>query len=359
MKKREKLTAGECLILAAALVTGAALLAAAFFLKSERPGPLYDTQVKAARQMQECMDAVRAEKIRRNIAIPTEDIFDTGLIGEAFNMTTSTAGELGAKRTTADPDMAALIVKMLDEAGLSEGDVLACGFSGSFPALNIAVICACDAMGVRPVYIASVGSSTWGANNPGFTSPEMLVMLYESGLIKEPPALITPGGGDDAGRVPDEEAFAQIWERVVSLGYPVMIEENFSDNTAARKELYDGEGASAFLASGGNVTSLGKNMVIDLVGQGLIREKITSVNKDSGLLELFLYENRPAMLLLNIRQLVSDYGLPFDPVSHPAPGESPVYSEIVYPYGIIVICLAAEALLLVLFKHLKKSNDHT
>ncbi|MBQ7247400.1 MAG: poly-gamma-glutamate system protein [Lachnospiraceae bacterium] len=354
MRKDSKLTKKQKFLLFAAVMTGAAMLSAAFLMKSTRPCALYDIQVRAAEQMRRCMDAVKAEKARRGISLSDEDIFGTGLIGEDFNFITSTSGDIRAKRTSTDPDMAALLVRMLDEASLAEGDVLACSFSGSFPALNIATLCACDAMGIKPVYTASVGASTWGANNPELSSPEMLVMLYEDGLIREAPALITPGGGGDTGRVPDEESFALIWERVVSLGYPVMVKEDFAANVAAKKAIFDADGAEAFLSAGGNITSLGRNMVTDLVGQGLIRERISSVNSDSGLLELYLHEGKPAILLLNIRQMVSDYGIPFDPESRGAIGESAVYREVVYPVWLIAAGLFVEALIMCLYRSLKK-----
>ncbi len=72
--------------------------------------------------------------------------------------------------------------------------------SGSFPGLNLALLSACDALGLECVYTVSLGSSTYGANQPALNAPEMLLLLYEKGLIASPPALITPGGQEDSGQ---------------------------------------------------------------------------------------------------------------------------------------------------------------
>ena len=141
------------------------------------PTPYYQVQLEAAGRMQACMDAVKGYKAERDIPLSPEDTHQTGMIGEEFNLLTTTLGEIGAKRTTANSDMAALAVKLLHQAGVQPGDTVGAGFSGSFPAMNLAVLTACDAMDVQVVYIVSMGSSVYGANNPDLTFPEMAWML--------------------------------------------------------------------------------------------------------------------------------------------------------------------------------------
>lgn len=346
---RRKLTAAQWLILAGGIVI--ALLCTALCLRFSTPvrSPLYDTAVRAAERMQACMDSVRAEKLSRGIEIPPEDRFETGLIGEDFNFITTTLGDIAAKRTTTDPDMAAMMVFMLDEAGLKEGDVLGCNFSGSFPALNIAVLCACEETGITPVYVCSCGASTWGGNNPGFCFPEMAVLLYEQGLISTAPALITPGGGDDAAGGVDSDMFSEIWDRVSALGYPVMFGKEYSGNLNARLELYDSADIDCFISVGGNITSLGNNMIVDVLGQGILDTEVPVINSGSGLLEIYLHRGVPTILLLNIRQLMTDYGLPFDPDSRSAPGVASIYYTVQRPLYYIWTGLAAELLLAFLF----------
>jgi poly-gamma-glutamate system protein len=81
---------------------------------------------------------------------------------------TSNTGSLPAKQTSINPNFAAVVVQLLKRAGLEEGDVVAIGFSGSFPALNVAVMAAVSVLGLKPIIISSNAASQWGANDPDF-----------------------------------------------------------------------------------------------------------------------------------------------------------------------------------------------
>ena len=61
------------------------------------------------------------------------------------------------------------------------------------------MLAAGEAMNVKVIYIASMGASTFGANQPQFTFPDMVCRLYLDGRLQTPPALITPGGDYDCG----------------------------------------------------------------------------------------------------------------------------------------------------------------
>lgn len=310
----------------------------------------YDKAVKASELMQECMDAVKAEKISRGIEIPAEDTFQTGLIGEKHNYTTTTDGDLTAKRTTCNPNMAAMILFMLEECGVKAGDKVGCNFSGSFPALNIATLCAIETLGAEPVYICSCGASTWGANNQEYTFPEMALTLCEKGLIRKAPSLFTPGGSADSMHSTDEEEWNAIWNRVSNLGIPTMVEEDYAKNLAAREAVFDEEGISCFVAVGGNLLSLGKGDVIYLLGQGIVREEIDSLNEKSGLIEYYLNGGTPSIFLLNIKKLVADYGIPYDPAEIAPIGTLSMYYQNSYNTWIILAGLALELALLAVYK---------
>jgi len=72
----------------------------------------------------------------------------TGLVGVETSPITTTLGNLEAKRTTTNPDFAGLLVRLLNEAGVKEGEAIAVGGSSSFPALLLAVLSAAKAMNV-------------------------------------------------------------------------------------------------------------------------------------------------------------------------------------------------------------------
>ena len=357
MKKEKLKTIQWILLVGMAIVAALTVFCAVYFSQSVK-SPLYDKAVDAAYHMQACMDAIKEEKSNRGIDIVLEDTFNTGIIGEEYNFITTTDGDLGAKRTAADANMAAVVLFMLDEAGVKAGDNVGCNFSGSFPSLNIATICACEALGAKPVYLSSCGASTWGANNPEFAFPEMADYLYKNGLIGEGPVLVTPGGNADIAKgIADAELFDSIWERVSALGYQTMVEDDFATNIAAKKQLLDSYDITCFVAVGGNITTFGKNDVVTLLGEGNVKEHISTVNDKSGLIELYLHEDKPTVFLLNIKKIAANFGLPFDPQGQMEPGKAPFYYEKSYISPIIFAGLILEVGLLLAYKLSSKNKE--
>jgi poly-gamma-glutamate system protein len=149
-----------------------------------QPDPRREEKSAAMELMRRSAQAVRQEKLR--IGIPVDrhlDTTDSGLIGVEYTDITTTLGSLSAKRTSTNPAFAAVVVDMLDQAGVRPGDRVAVSFSGSFPALNIAVLSAARVMDLHPVIISSVGSSMYGANQPEMTWLDMERILADKGLF--------------------------------------------------------------------------------------------------------------------------------------------------------------------------------
>ncbi|MEG1774721.1 MAG: poly-gamma-glutamate system protein, partial [Oscillospiraceae bacterium] len=238
------------------------------------------------------------------------------------------------------------------EAGIRSGDTVGAGFSGSFPSMNLAVLSACAAMDVRLIYLASVGSSTYGANNPALTFPEMAVRLYEDGLIVGLPARITLGGGSDVGKGMDPTMLAEIEARLEKLPVALLREPDYTANLAARMALYEQNGPiDCFIGVGGNLTTLGRSDRSYSLGQGLIRTRPDyKISDASGLIERYSAAGLPVIHLLNIKKLVAEYGLPFDPATLPAPGESAVYETMSFAAGPALAALALIAAFLVSYK---------
>ena len=206
----------------------------------------YRAMVRAAEQMESCMAELKTERLRRGIPIDKEtDRFSTGLLGTDFTAITTTLGNLEAKRTSCQPDMAALVCDLYVQAGVQAGDRVAICSTGSFPALNLAALCAAEALGAEPVMIVSIGASTYGANIPAFTAPEMLYHLYEAGLVATAPAGITLGGDDDLGLnmgavfFPDEAGALQAaLDRMEKAGIIVTQIPDRQSNLRWRESLY-------------------------------------------------------------------------------------------------------------------------
>ena len=216
----------------------------------------HTVQVEAARRLERYFEAVRGYKQELGIPMSQDDIHQTGMIGLPYTGITTTSGALEAKRTAAQPDMAALCVRMLYEAGVQTGDTVGAGFSGSFPGMNLAVVAACESMGVELICISSVGASTYGANNPELTFPEMLYRLNRDGLIQTRSAAVTMGGHKDVGADMDPETAARIRVRLQRAGLPLFTEEDFAANLERRQAIYGS--IRCFVAVGGNLTSLGR-----------------------------------------------------------------------------------------------------
>lgn len=353
MRKRRR----ERRILVLLLVCALLVYGLVFFAARQRqriPTEYAQTQLAAAELLAECFNQVKAYKAELGIPLSEEDYHETGMIGESFTGITTTLGAIEAKRTTAWPDMGALCVRLLYEAGVRPGDTVGAGFSGSFPAMNLAVIAACQVMNVKLVYISSVGASTYGANNPELTFPEMAHRLVEDGLLETDSTAVTMGGDQDVGGgMVDPALREEIRSRLLEMGLPLLEEPDFHRNLQLRQQIYQENGPiDCFVAVGGNITSMGLGEVGIGLGQGVLSpQQIVRLTPDSGLVQRYLSEGIPAINLLNIRKLVTDYGLPYDPDSWPEMGSSAVYYVTSYPLLPIGVGLGAAAVLLILCRY--------
>lgn len=239
-----------------------------------------------------------------------EDYHQTGMIGPYYTGITTTLGAIEAKRTTAWPDMGALCVRLLYEAGVRPGDRVAAGFSGSFPAMNLAVMAACQSMKVEVIPISSVGASTYGATDPELTFPEMLHRLVQDGVLTTDSAAVTLGGDNDTGDGMLPEQKMEILERLEQAGLVIFQEPKFLNNLEQRQEIYERQGPiQCFVSVGGNVTSMGVGERGIALGQGVLDPRSAMpVTDQSGLVERYLGRGIPVVHLLNIKQLTAEYG---------------------------------------------------
>lgn len=128
--------------------------------KTLAPDSTYSTKVQAAQIMKESMKTIRDYRTENGLQInKVTDPNLTGLIGEEWTPLTTTLGNLSSKRTTTNPDFAALLVDMFLKVGLKKGDVIAIGASGSFPSLILSTLSAAKALDLKPITICALGSS--------------------------------------------------------------------------------------------------------------------------------------------------------------------------------------------------------
>lgn len=336
-------------VLAAALAVLVLFWALLGMTRTTRPAADYDEKLEAARMTQACLEEILRFKKELGVSINTaSDINDTGVIGQDYSVITTTLGNLEAKRTSTNPNMAAMVVDMFHELGLQPGDKVAVNCSGSFPALNIAVMCAVEVLGLDPLLMTSFGSSTHGANDPELTYLDMEHHLLEKGLLFHKSDYFSIGGLKDVGGDMDEATVETIKERLLGYGYSFFYDEDLLENIHRRYDLYNDYGdIRCFINVGGNDVSFGNSKVI-VYSDGGILTSLPENDHSTGLVQLFLADGVPVVHLLNIKSLATAYGLPIDPVPLPQPGEGGVYDRTVYQKGFAWAGLALAAVVLFL-----------
>jgi len=309
------------------LLLAAAALSAALFLEATRnrqADPLYATKLQAAKHMELAMRALREERLVREIPIePEVDPNATGLIGLEHTAITTTLGHLPAKRTSTNPNMAGVIVALLGRAGVMAGDCAAVGFSGSFPALNTAVLCALQAMELRPVIVSSLGASSYGANHPRFSWLDMERTLHERGVFPWRSAAVAPGGIVSIPALFGEDGIHAMQSAFDRSGLPILDEhgeETLPVDVERRMDLYRagcGGRPAVFINVGGGLLALGDCPRSQAPATGLLPPGNRLAESDCGLIARMSAAGVPVIHLLDIRKIARDYGLPVDPVPLP------------------------------------------
>jgi poly-gamma-glutamate system protein len=286
--------------------------------------------VGAARLMTKAEAVLR--DCRSGIGIPADPAADpngTGLIGLETSPVTTSLGNPAAKRTTANPDFAALLVSLLNEAGVRRGDAVAVGASGSFPALILATLSAAEVMGVEPLVICSLGASEWGANIPNFDWLDMADCLRRAGLPGGRPIALAIGGQDDVGRDLSPAGRGLLRARIAGSGLRFIEAPGLREDVAERLAIYAGAAAGrpvkAFINIGGSSANIGTNAEVLKFGPGLLRGPLVLPPDGRGVLQEMAARGVPVIHLLNIRGLCERYALPWDPRPLPEAGRAAVY----------------------------------
>jgi poly-gamma-glutamate system protein len=318
------------------LIYGLALLSLVVFILAQSlagggSGRLRTRMHQAATIMNKARLSLLACRQEKGLALdPAIDINGTGLIGLRYSSITTSLGILEAKRTSANPDMAALIVRLLDEAGIKPGDSVAIGASSSFPALILAALSACQALGVEPVLICSLGASQYGANDPAFTWLDMMDCLRAAGIVDIRPAAVSIGGDSDAGHNMNPQGRDLLLQGIRSRGLYLLEEPDLAANVAARMRIYGQAagrgGIRAFINVGGSWANMGTDQRVLEIKPGLAKFRAIPPAGRRGVLFEMAGRGIPVIHLLYVKGLAKANGLPWDPSPLPQPGRSPLYA---------------------------------
>jgi len=317
-------------ILTLAVAAGGATLWSAGAARPESDAAIEAAMLQAATRTAEAFAVIRQERRARGLPInPVTDPNRTGLIGLEWSPMTTTLGLLHAKRTATNPNLSAGLVRWLREAGVREGSVVAIGASGSFPGLIVATLAAVQELGAEPLVVSSVAASSWGANDPAFTWPDMESALVRAGLAPKSIAA-SLGGEDDAGAGPEGEVREPLEAALARSGIAMIAGRTLGERVAARMDAYDraasGRRITAFVNIGGAAGNIGTCLEILHVGPGVHRT-LPACRGEPGALWRMSARGVPVVHLLHVEGIARAFGLPIDPVPLPRPGSGAPFTR--------------------------------
>jgi len=348
----KKISRTVLMVLAVASLAG---LATVELVKTTTRQPRYRSKMRAAKTALAAFDAIKAERIARgHVLDPTIDPAQSGLVGAAMSAVTSNSGHLGAKRTAVNPNFAAVAVHLLHRAGVEEGDQVAVGLSGSFPALNICVLAALEAMKVHAVVISSASASQWGANLPDLLWIDMERILEERRILSTRSIAASMGGVEDRGIGLSKEGKRLIIEAIeLRNQIPRIAARNYDDSLEQRIQLFDEWGGdlryAAYINVGGGATSVGTKVGKRLFRPGLNRSPPKGGPPVDSVMMRFADRGIPILHFVQIAKLAKRYGMPEELKFVPSVGESNVFVKQDYNRWLTAGILAALLLLLYAF----------
>ncbi|MFK5856723.1 MAG: poly-gamma-glutamate system protein [Bacteroidota bacterium] len=322
----------------------------------------YDEKLEAAQLSQLAATNLKNYRLEKGIFIDeVNDPNQTALIGQEYTLTTTDRGYIEAKLSSTNPNFAAVIVQLLKDAGLKENDNVAVAMTGSFPGLNISTLAALETLNLNPIIITSVGSSNFGANDPFFTWLDMENMLNKAGTFQSKSIAASMGGGADIGRGLSPEGRGLIVKAIKRNNIEFINEKHLENSIGKRIELYDqnsnGRPIKAFINIGGGIASLGNTINGKLIPPGLTQFLPMRNFPVRGVIIEMGQQEIPIIHLLNINQLLTEYGLPVSPIPLPEPGTGEIFVQ--KKYSIIVTSVATlllVILILVIYFSERKHN---
>jgi poly-gamma-glutamate system protein len=292
------------------------------YVRTPRQVAEQESQLRAAERMLRGMMCIRDARLALGIGVDLAiDPNGTGLIGEEYTDLTTTQGSLRAKRTSLNPQFAGLALSLMRRAGVQKGDRVALCFSGSFPALNIAVLAACEELEVNPFIISSVGASAFGANIPGLTWLDMERILFEQGQISHRSSFVSLGGIVETEGGIDGTGIEQGMQAICKHG-AIYLDEGHRGKLLAdieRRETLNLAGGppAIFVNVGGNITSLGWVAQAARLENGLLRKVPACQSPQRGIIFRMMEQGVPVIHFLNIESLAARNLLPLAPVPLP------------------------------------------
>ena len=241
----------------------------------------------------------------------------TGFIGVEWSPLTTTLGPLEAKRTAADPLWAVHALRSFRALGIGEGDNVALLSSSSFPGLVYSILAAAEHLGADVLWIHSLGASTWGANNPSLPWPVMASVLRQGGFLSRKADWYTLGGRGEMGLDLPEEGRNILEDTAAEENVPLLQASSLSGMIEAKTRLITDFAPQLTVSVGGGAAAFAGNDSEFLRGGLFFPPPEGAVPPGDGVLQRLLAAGIPVLHFLNMKEMASEAGIPYD--GAPAP----------------------------------------
>jgi len=300
------------------MVVAAGVLVAVEKLPVERKQSHYGQKMAATRLAQKCMEAIkhRKQELGHKVDLAV-DPAATGMIGQSITPVTSNTGYLSAKLTSTNPNFAAVVLHLLTKAGVSEGDIVGIGVSGSFPSLNVSTFAAVKTLKLRPIVIASSASSEWGANHIDYLWLDMERTLKDAKLIDFSSVAASYGGIDDLGVGITKQGRALLDTAMARNSVKKLDPQSLADSIGKRVALFDELAGDlpikVYINVGGGSASVGTHVGKKQFKPGLNEEPPRRANTPDSVMLRFAKRDVPVIHISRVKLLAERYGLPYEP----------------------------------------------
>lgn len=304
-------------------------------VKIERRQPHYDEKMAATELAVEAYGVIYDARMELGYDIDeTMDLTESGVLGLAMSEVTSLAGDVTAKRTSINPNFAAVAVQMLHDAGVEKGDVVAIGVSGSFPGINACVYAAVETMELQPIIMTSGAASQWGANLPDLLWVDMERILAERGVFKSRAIAASIGGFEDRGLGLSDEGLRTIEDGIQRNNLPKFKAETFEEAVEERMAMYEkragGKPIKAYINVGAGTVSVGRTLGKQMFNPGLNMTPPDRIRQTDGIMPRFILQGVPVIHFAQIADIAAQNGMPVPPLVTPEPGEANVFEAVDY-----------------------------
>lgn len=306
----------------------------------------YQEKVQSAKLMKTFMDTLKVEQQRLSIPFdPIDDPFQTGLIGTRLSSITTDRGILSDKQAALNPNLAAIFIEEFMNAGLSEGDKIAVGITGSNPAVNLAMYSAIKVMKLRPTIIVALSSASYGANKEDYTWLDMEAILKKHKLIDFGCSYASMGGKDDLAIGLSDSGYNALRSAMERNRVPLLMGSTLDENVQLRFMAYqdllpEGERYKLFVNIGTGLANVGSEPNANLIPEGLNRKLAEKEFENEGVMMLMAKQNVPVLHLRRIQRWAKRYDITATQEKLPVPGKGKAFTQLKHNVIISAICLA-------------------